>query len=822
MKHPKGCTPNLVACFSFALLLTTAVANAQTGLVATCWWTYQQDCNGNGCQAGNLPGNKARLNWSPIVDGCNGTISVFEIVYRQSCSSGAWVPFYTNAAHSITGCRSLGDQYLDVQMGSNCACQNYKVALYRVGHSTPDDIRSSTNEPALAQHHEELLSQDFCLSDFFATCASLSGASGSYSDETTYATKEAGEPNHAGNPGGHSLWYCWTAPTNLPITFDTLGSTFDTLLAVYTGNNVSNLTLIGSNDDIAGWTNRQSRVTFTPVAGATYHIVVDGFGGATGIAVLNWNQTGAALPDLVVWGDSASPTVIVRTFHSNDCEVVEGCEPAGQRTLLSFTTETRNVGTGDLIMGDPSTNSLFYWATCHAHWHFEQFCEYNLLDTNNNIVATGHKVGFCLEDVVNWSPSGNPQSKYDCNYQGIQAGWADVYSAGLPCQYIDITGIAPGSYILQMIVNPDGIIPESNTANNETRVAVTIPPTGCASTPANDNFANAQIVNQTPYTFTEFNQCATKQTGEPSHAGNVGGNSVWFNWTPTSNHTAVINTKNSDFDTLLAVYTGASVSTLSVVASNDDIAFGDYIQSQVTFPAVAGTTYHIAVDGFNDAVNGAAVGTVVLNVNPPRNDDFTNGFTISGITGTTNGSNYAASKVSSASVHERAHAGDVGGHSLWYNWIAPMSGPVDFNTVGSSINTDLAVYTGSVFSNLTVIASNIQDPAGAGLASRVDFYAVSGTTYHVVVDGFGGAVGNFMLNWNMDSRLTIERLPDGDAHLKLTGVDWQRYTLLGSSNLQSWSTNVPAITMMGGIHHYTNSPGTNSAGRKFFRAFRAP
>jgi hypothetical protein len=416
----------------------------------------------------------------------------------------------------------------------------------------PDDVRSSANEPSLAQHREQLLSEDFCLSDYFATCAALSGASGSYADETTFATKEPGEPSHAGNPGGHSLWYCWTAPTNRPVTFDTLGSTFDTLLAVYTGNNVSNLTLIAANDDIAGWTNRQSRVTFTPVTGATYHLVVDGFGGAAGIAVLNWNQTGAALPDLLVWGDSASPTVITRTFHSNDCEVVEGCEPVGQRTLLSFTTETRNIGTGDLIMGDPSTNSLFYWATCHGHWHFEQFCEYNLLDTNNNIVATGHKVGFCLEDVVNWSPTANPQSKYTCDYQGIQAGWADVYAAGLPCQYIDITGVVPGNYVLQMIVNPDGLLPESNTANNETRVAVTIPPAGCTSAPANDNFANAQVVTQTPYSFSEFNLCATTQTGEPSHAGNVGGHSVWFNWTPTSNHTAVINTKNSDFDTLLA------------------------------------------------------------------------------------------------------------------------------------------------------------------------------------------------------------------------------------------------------------------------------
>src|SRR5436190_7694194 len=211
-----------------------------------------------------------------------------------------------------------------------------------------------------------------------------------------------------------------------------------------------------------------------------------------------------------------------------------------------------------------------------------------------------------------------------------------------------------------MIVNPAGLLPESNMANNETRVAVTIPPAGCVSAPPNDNFANAQVVNQTPFSFSEFNLCATKQTGEPSHGGNAGGHSVWFNWTPTSNHIASVNTKNSDFDTLLGVYTGNSVSSLSVVVSNDDIIQNKYIQSQVTFSAVAGTTYRIAVDGY-----GGAVGSLVLNINPPVNDDFTNAFRISGITGSTNGANYAASKVSygtgSSEVHERAHAGDVGG-----------------------------------------------------------------------------------------------------------------------------------------------------------------
>ena len=561
-------------------LALAPAAHSQTAVMTDAWWTFEQDCNGDGSYAGTLPGNLARLNWNPDVSGCDGTLNVFEIVYSCPCSTTNWTALYTNAVHSIVGCRSSDSQYFDVAMGPNGTCRNYKIEVYRSGHAKPDDVRSNTNDADLSQHQEQALADDACLSDYFATAVNLSGATGSHADDNTYATKEPGEPDHAGNPGGKSLWYMWTAPTNTPVSFDTLGSTFDTLLAVYTGSSVSALTVVSSNDDINGATVRQSSVTFTPVTGTTYRIAVDGFGGASGIVEINWNQTGGALPDLIVYGPAASPTVITRTFAKTDCEVVEGCEPVGTRTLLSFTTETRNVGVGDLVMGDPSTNSLFIWATCHQHYHFEHFANYTLLDSNGVTVASGHKVGFCLTDVHSWSPTANPSPKYGCTFQGIQSGWADVYEAGLPCQYIDITGVPSGDYTLQIVVNPDNVLPESNTNNNVTLVPVNIPPLTCTGAPTNDDFANALPITDSIFSYSEFNNCATKQSGEPNHLGNAGGHSVWFSWTPVTNQTVVINTKRSDFDTVLAVYTGSTLKTLNLVASNDDIVPNVVLQSQ--------------------------------------------------------------------------------------------------------------------------------------------------------------------------------------------------------------------------------------------------
>jgi lysyl oxidase len=795
-------------------LTLARTAQSQTAFIADAWWTFRQDCDGDGNKAGTLPDNLARLNWAPDVANCNGTLTVFEVVSHRSCGTATWTPIYTNTPHSITGCGSVGQQYVDVQMGSAGTCREVRIQVFRNGRTNPDDTRSPTNDVDLGPHREELLAEDFCLSDFFATCVTLNGSFGSESDNNSYATREAGEPAHAGNAGGHSAWYCWTAPTNRPVTFDTIGSGFDTLLAVYTGNNLATLTVVTNNDDIAGWTNRFSRVTFTPVTGTTYRIAVDGFGGASGLTVLNWNQTGSALPDLIIWGPRTASTLLFRneTFSSGDCEVVEGCIGSGTHRLMRFDNETRNIGSGDLVLGNPANNPLFVYASCHGHYHFEQYMQYDLIDTNGNVAAAGHKVGFCLLDVGRWSPTANPSSKYNCTSQGIQSGWFDVYTTNLACQYIDITGVPPGNYLLQMVVNPDNLIAEANYENNLVQIPITIPPATCATVPPNDLFANAITVGPLPFTYSGGNNCAAKQGGEPNHAGNGGGHSIWFNWTPASNHVAVITTKRSSFDTLLAVYTGNSVSTLTPVASNNDLD-PSVKQSQVSFAAVAGTTYRIAVDGFN-----GAVGSVALNVGPPGNDDFTNRYLLTGAFGHTNGFTIAASKQPS----EPAHAADVGGHSIWYQWTAPGSGPVDFNTRGSSFDTTLAVYTNTVLSTTqTVVASDDDDAEGGGLlTSRLSFFATAGRTYQIAVDGFGGDSGEVTLNWNMESRLTISRRMDGNVELNLTGVDWQRYTLQGSTNLANWTTNAPTITMSGGAHSYTNSPATNSA--LFFRANRVP
>ena len=126
--------------------------------------------------------------------------------------------------------------------------------------------------------------------DNFSFSILISGLQGSTNGNNLRATKETGEPNHADYAGGASIWYEWTAPGNGSVTIDTIGSTFNALLAVYTGISVSNLTTVASDYGSAKRPYCYSRVTFTATSNTTYLIAVDGYNNAMGNLMLNWLQ----------------------------------------------------------------------------------------------------------------------------------------------------------------------------------------------------------------------------------------------------------------------------------------------------------------------------------------------------------------------------------------------------------------------------------------------------------------------------------------------------------------------------------------------------
>jgi hypothetical protein len=71
-------------------------------------------------------------------------------------------------------------------------------------------------------------------------------------------------------------------------------------------------------------------------------------------------------------------------------------------------------------------------------------------------------------------PGAPTTPRFHCNFQGIQRGWSDIYGAGLDCQWVDVTDVPPGDYMLRIEINPDRVIVEGDYGNNVATVPVRI------------------------------------------------------------------------------------------------------------------------------------------------------------------------------------------------------------------------------------------------------------------------------------------------------------------------------------------------------------
>lgn len=140
---------------------------------------------------------------------------------------------------------------------------------------------------------------------------------------------------------------------------------------------------------------------------------------------------------------------------------------------------------------------------------------------------------------------------------------------------------------------------------------------GAFAVPPNDNFANATTLTGVRVTVSAGNLDATKEPNEPNHAANVGGKSVWFKWTAPSGRHVMITTNRSggNLDTLLNIYDGTSLTNLTSVYYNNNIDSATNLKSAIVLNPVAGQTYYIAVDGYNNG-SAAAEGVFQLDIKP--------------------------------------------------------------------------------------------------------------------------------------------------------------------------------------------------------------
>jgi hypothetical protein len=293
-----GCLLGRVALGSTNLIVNGGFESGFTGWAAlnsnpvTVSGNPLQAHSGNNfLQLGNATGISSQGALQSIAVPTNTLVLRFS--YFWACSTGN-DPLGADAMSSFV--RPSGSPYLNPHLSSP---GNYSFETFDLAGYAGQTIQAGFQVDALAAgvgaqtffaiddvSLVAFTTNDVPANDNFVNATLLTTTTNvSVSVTNVVAGKEAGEPKHAGNTGGHSVWWKWVAPANGVVTIDTGNSSFNTLLAVYTGSVVSNLTQVAINDDGSG--NGLSQVKLNVAAGQEYKIAVDGKNNASGVAQLN-------------------------------------------------------------------------------------------------------------------------------------------------------------------------------------------------------------------------------------------------------------------------------------------------------------------------------------------------------------------------------------------------------------------------------------------------------------------------------------------------------------------------------------------------------
>jgi hypothetical protein len=286
--------------------------------------------------------------------------------------------------------------------------------------------------------------------------------------------------------------------------------------------------------------------------------------------------------------------------------------------------------------------------------------------------------------------------------------------------------------------------------------------------PKNDDFVNRIKLSGSRVVTKVSNSGATKQVGETNHLGNSGGSSVWFSWVAPASGRVTLSTNELAayappassggfygvdtssgaliftlyeptcgnlidqnpppiFYPVFAAYTGTAVNSLT--PANNLPAALDAFPNMVEFDAVKGQTYQIAFDG-----NLGTTGTIPFYLaltQPAANNNFENRIQLHGIYA-------AATSYNAGATHQPGEPvfGNSSGKTVWWTWLAPVSGTTSIDLGGSDYAFPVAVFTGLTPARLQMVGGDF---------GGVSFEAVAGTTYQIAVSDAAGLTGKIKL-----------------------------------------------------------------------------
>jgi hypothetical protein len=610
----------------------------------------------------------------------------------------------------------------------------------------------------LALDRDSLYAGEFTLSlvlapspvnDDFAHSIRLVGSRWTTQGSTVNAQREEGEMPFTGEASGQSVWYIWTAPLSGVALLTSPGDPVPLSCAVYTGAFVSNLTSV-ANGLLFG-----AGLTFNVEAGTTYHIGADGTWGwpleFTLSMVLHSVPGNDQFSNRVAFADSSVLLLEDNAMGSSEPEepLLGGAD--GKTLWWSWTAPTNGtvvitriavpaaeakVPKSVIIIGDhqhprlpplpplPPAPAGQAAGPLVGVYTGEEFGTLTLVASNNFFFAgPWYEPGWRVLDQFSYS---------------VTAGMTYQIS-------VDTCNGSAGDVSLELDF---------------------LPP------PPNDLFSIRSALSGLNVSTRGYNFQAGKEPGEPDHAGQSGGSSVWWTWASPVRGGVTIEV-TSPFPPLTAVYKGTGLSSLTPVAAGS---------SSISFFTEAGETYQICIDGEGgaDGVFGWALSLVAS----PLNDMFAASIGISGTQVTVEGSTLNAR----SEPGEPAQPGSSTGASVWYDWRAPSSGHVSLSAV--SWSAGLTVYAGPSLTELV----RVSQPSQPGTFRSAEFYALAGQLYHIAVSDESGTEGSFVFQLvapppppTIDGMMPAMNVEPGFG-LRVGGLTGQSFVVQASSNLVDWES----------------------------------
>ena len=510
---------------------------------------------------------------------------------------------------------------------------------------------------------------------------------------TTLATAEPGEPDHAGSPASHSIWYRWVAPRDGIARVLLCGASFDAVVAVY-GVDATQPALASSGastgcDDAGfGTTGMGPHFDVAVTAGRTYLVAIDGRNGATGTPGVLHMTVGAPLND-----DFADATSLARPRDDDDISSIDDDDTS----LKASADATAQAGEPAHAGRGAEHSSWWRWTSTRTGFVTVSAC----YTSSSPATAAGDTTlaVYTGDDVTDLEPVAAADGGCGTGHEG---------NARLSFYAVEGT-------IYRIALDLHG-------ATIRASMSLSLPP-------SNDDFDRARDITTSQSAGGELD-AATREPGEPDHAGRPGGRSLWYTWTAA--RTGLVHMYTCGYvDTLLGVYTGTAVDALHEVTSDDDSGTcSAATNSDVRFLAQAGTTYRIAVDG-----KGGASGTVYLAIRTaPLADGFASATELASRPQSYNGVDLS---LASAEPGEPAHAGRAALRSSWLRFTPTRTFVIEASACSPSVDTVLAAYTGGDLATLTPVAS---DDDGGGCdgdtrGAKIRFRALAGVTYSLAVDG---------------------------------------------------------------------------------------